>query len=105
MYVRGQIRRHDDSRSTSEETQRTFVRPASYDDLRVWVQLLPELRAIELLDRFPQPQPPFRRRIMVALDRAQSFFRRIARPHWRGEVHVALAEVDAVWREVHRTGS
>ena len=90
--------------TNDEDAKRTVVRPAGDDSLRLVVQLLSKLRSIKLLDRLPQSQPPLRQRVMVARPSAVVLQAAASRGHTGGgEVHVPLAQVDTVRREVRIT--
>ena len=82
---------------------RTFIRPARDNNLRLRVKLLPKLHPVKVPDRLPQPRPTLGGGVVVAVGRAESLLGTRSRPLGRGKVHVALPEVDAVWREVRGT--
>ena len=82
------------------DLKRTLIGTTSDKDVLLYVQLTVEQRAVDILDRLPQPDATLGVRVVVRRDGVQRLLRLLCHPLRRREVHVALPEVNAVRGEV-----
>ena len=81
----------------------TFIGTAGNEDLALDVQLPSEDGAVVVLNGLPKPYPALRVGVVVRNDGGQGVASGVCDPLGRCKVHVSLAEVNAVGRQVGST--
>lgn len=91
--------------SRMNNEHRTLIGATCDQDLRLHVQIFPQLGTVEVFDRIAKADSAFGMGVVVSCDSVERFVGRGFNPLRRREIHVALPQVEAVrWQVGNAVG-